>query len=168
MNVIELPESWRGRAIVVSGEPPDDVVAPDSCRTDKRRREWRLSRAAARLLPDRAYVSYSHSEPYAAAAKDDVPVGIDVQVIRPMSERALHLYLSDAEAAAARACMLRDALLHFWCAKEAAFKRRFGETVTLKQTPIQMLAQRDHGLVFDVVETVAIGDVIVALTRPTS
>jgi len=76
MNAIDLPESWRTRAVLVTGEPPRSR-RPIS-RFEKRRREWMLSRGAASLLPDAAYVSYSHSAPYAAAAKDEVPVGIDV------------------------------------------------------------------------------------------
>jgi hypothetical protein len=167
MNVIELPEAWRGRAVVVTGEPPDDLVAPDF-KLEKRRREWLLSRAAARLLPDRAVVSYSHSEPYAGAAKDDAPIGIDVQRIRNIDDHTVHLFLTDAEAEEMRRCTLPQRLLHFWCAKEAAWKQLLGVTETLKRTPIKLEAELENGLRFDVVETIEIADLIVALTRPTS
>jgi phosphopantetheinyl transferase len=153
MNVV-----WStDRAVVVSGEPPED-------RTKKREFEWTLSRAAARLLPDRRFVSYSHSGRYAAAATGDEPVGVDVQVIRDLDPRAAHLFLTGAEEAALRTCTIAHAMLHFWCAKEAAFKQRLGRTVTLKQTPVHFIGEREDGLRFDVVETFAMGEVIVALT----
>jgi phosphopantetheinyl transferase len=163
MNVIELPQAWRGRAVVVSGEPPE-IDAPEF-KLEKRRREWMLSRAAAALLPEAKFVSYSHSAPYAAAAKDDAPVGIDVQVVRGIEERTAHLFLNEAETEMMSRCTLAHRLLHFWCAKEAEWKRHGGVTVTLKRTPIVLLGERSDGLRFDVVETMAIHDVIVALTR---
>jgi phosphopantetheinyl transferase len=162
MNVIELPESWRRRAVVVSGEPPE-IDAPQF-KLEKRRREWMLSRAAASLLPDAQFVSYSHSAPYAAAAKDEVPVGIDVQVVRDIDERTAHLFLTDEEAEAMSRCTIAHRLLHFWCAKEAEWKRHGGTTLTLKKTRIALLEENRDGLRFDVVETIAIDDVIVALT----
>jgi phosphopantetheinyl transferase len=166
MNVIELPESWRARAVLVSGEPP--LIEAPEFKLEKRRREWMLSRAAAALLPDARFVSYSHSEPYAAAAKDDVAVGIDVQVVRDISERMAHLFLTEEETEAMSRCAVAHRLLHFWCAKEAEWKRHGGGTVTLKRTPIALIESRCDGLRFDVVETVAIGDLIVALTLSTS
>ncbi len=167
MNVIELPELWRGRAMVVDGEPPE-LQTPASFKLEKRRREWMLSRGAAALLPDKTFVSYSHSAPYAAAAKDIVPVGIDVQVIRDMAERAAHLFLTEGEEAAMLSCTIPNRLLHFWCAKEAEWKRHGGKTVTLKMTPISLIEEQEAGLRFDVVETVRIGDMIVALTSSSS
>jgi phosphopantetheinyl transferase len=163
MNVIELPESWRARAVLVTGEPPP-IDAPEF-KLEKRRREWMLSRAAAALLPDAPFVSYSHSEPYAAAAKDVVAVGIDVQVVRAIDERTAHLFLTEEETAAMSRCTIANRLLHFWCAKEAEWKRHGGATVTLKKTPIALLEEHRGGLRFDVAETVAIDEVIVALTR---
>lgn len=162
MNVIELPESWRARAVLVNGEPP--LIEAPEFKLEKRRREWMLSRAAAALLPDAPFLSYSHSEPYAAAAKDVVTVGIDVQVVRDIDERTAHLFLTDEETAAMSRCTIAHRLLHFWCAKEAEWKRHRGTTLTLKKTPIALLEERGDGLRFDVAETVAIHDVIVALT----
>jgi len=166
MNVIELPPSWRARAVLVNGEPPE-IEAPEF-KLEKRRREWMLSRAAAALLPDAKFVSYSHSEPYAAAAKDEVPVGIDVQVVRDLEEAAAHLFLTEAETEAMSHCTIAHRLIHFWCAKEAEWKRHRGATITLQRTPIVLLEESQEGLRFDVVETLAMDDVIVALTRPTS
>jgi phosphopantetheinyl transferase len=163
MNVIELPQSWRVRAVVVDGEPPE-IECPDF-KLEKRRREWMLSRGAAALLPDAPFVSYSHSAPYAAAAKDRAPVGIDVQVVREIDERITHVFLTDEETAMMSRCRIAHRLLHFWCAKEAEWKRHGGATLTLKKTPIQLIEESERGLLFDVVETVAIDDVIVALTR---
>lgn len=161
MNAIELPDSWRARAVVLRGEGTE-LELP------KRERERLLSRAAAALLPDAQFVSYSHSGPYGAAAKDRAPVGIDVQVVRDVAERTTHLFLTDAEAEMMSRCAIGQRLLHFWCAKEAEWKRHGGSTVTLKRTPITLVEERAGGLRFDVVETVAIEDVIVALTLSTS
>lgn len=158
MNAIELPQSWRGRAALVKGEAAELAL-------DKRERDRMLSRAAAAMLPEARHVSFSHSEGYGAAAKGAVPVGIDVQVVRDVSERTAHLFLTDVETEMMSRCTLAHRLLHFWCAKEAEWKRHGGVTVTLKKTPIVLLETRDYGLLFDVVETVAIDDVIVALTR---
>jgi len=165
MNVIELPESWRARAVLVTGEPPP-IEAPEF-KLEKRRREWRLSRAAAALLPAAPFVSYSHSAPYAAAAKDVAAVGVDVQVVRAIDERTAHLFLTDEEAEAMSRCTIAHRLLHFWCAKEAEWKRHGGTTLTLKKTPIVLIEQRGDGLRFDVAETVAIDDVIAAITLST-
>jgi len=158
MNAIELPESWRARAVVVRGEGAEHELP-------KRERERLLSRGAAALLPDAPWISYSHSEAYGAAAKDVAPIGIDVQVVREISERVAHLFLTDAETEVMSRCSVAHRLLHFWCAKEAEWKRRGGATVTLKRTPVALIEERADGLRFDVVETVAIDDVIVALTR---
>jgi phosphopantetheinyl transferase len=161
MKVIELPESWRVRAVLVRGEGSELALA-------KRERERLLSRAAAALLPDAPWISYSHSGPYGAAAKDIAPIGIDVQVVRDISERVAHLFLTDEETEAMSRCAITHRLLHFWCAKEAEWKRHGGSTVTLKRTPIALIEERSDGLRFDVVETMAIDDVIVALTLSTS
>ncbi|MFP5245348.1 MAG: 4'-phosphopantetheinyl transferase family protein, partial [Thermoanaerobaculia bacterium] len=112
-------------------------------------------------------VSISHSAPYAGAAIARTPIGIDVQVIREIAEWSSHLFLSDAETGAMRDCSVAHRILHFWCAKEAAFKRQSDYT-TMKQLPLRFLGESERGLLFEEVETVAIGDVIVAVTRPTS
>jgi phosphopantetheinyl transferase len=161
MKPIELPESWRARAALVQGEAAELAL-------DKRERDRMLSRAAAALLPEARHVSFSHSEGYGAAAKGAAPVGIDVQVVRDITERTTHLFLPEEETEMMSRCTIANRLLHFWCAKEAEWKRHGGITVTLKKTPIVLLEERDYGLLFDVVETIAIDDVIVALTRPTS
>ena len=158
MKTIALPESWRARAALVKGDAQELELG-------KRERDRMLSRAAAALLPGMPFVSFSHSEGYGAAAKDEVAVGIDVQVVREVSERTTHLFLTESETAMMSRCTIAHRLLHFWCAKEAEWKRHGGATVTLKKTPIVLVSESADGLLFDVAETVAIGDVIVALTR---
>ncbi|HWW62107.1 MAG TPA: 4'-phosphopantetheinyl transferase superfamily protein [Thermoanaerobaculia bacterium] len=168
--MIELPAAWRARAMVLEG-PADrslfsneELATADAFKLAKRRNEWLLSRQAAKRLGTRRYVSYSHSGNYAGAASDDEPIGIDVQVVRDLDERVAHLFLSDAETAAMQRCTLPHRLLHFWCAKEAAWKPRSERYATLKQLPLTLVEERADGLLFDLVETVAIGEVIVALT----
>lgn len=134
----------------------------------KRRREWMLSRVALKMLGPAAYSSLSHSGDYAAAAIGNVPVGVDVQVIRPLSERAAHLFLADDEREAMERCSIADRILHFFCAKEAAWKARGGEVPTLKQIPLKLKEETASGLLFDTAATYATGELIVAITRSTS
>lgn len=168
-------------------------AAAEAFHAPKRRAEWKLSRVAAKQLAvelglcaspadcviDRprilvqgrevgAHVSLSHSHGYAAAAIDTQPVGVDAERIREIKDNAAHLFLSDEEAAAARSCRVGYALLHFWAAKEAAWKQREGAIETLKKVPLRLEAETATGLRFDRVETVVIGEIVVALTRPTS
>jgi phosphopantetheinyl transferase len=156
---------------------------------EKRRNEWLLSRAAAKQLavelqiasnpwavtverPDLLidgrrsgwHVSLSHSGVYAAAAIGPGPIGIDVQTIRDLSESAAHLFMTDDEAEVMRRCAVPHRLLHFWSAKEAAWKQSSGDVETLKQLPLTLLREKADGLVFRQVESALCGDVIVALT----
>ncbi|HEX8252644.1 MAG TPA: 4'-phosphopantetheinyl transferase superfamily protein [Thermoanaerobaculia bacterium] len=169
---------------------PSELARAAELTLPKRRDEWLLSRAAAKTLAvqlgvaddeqrvtverprlvvnghDSGWqVSLSHSVPYAAAAIAREPVGIDVQVIRDLDLRAAHLFLTEAEERAMQRCTIAHRMLHFWCAKEAAFKQRSDEFTTMRQLHMELREERESGLVFDVVETVAIDDVIVALTR---
>jgi phosphopantetheinyl transferase len=63
-------------------------------------------------------------------------------------------------------CTIPHRLLHFWCAKEAAWKQRGGAIPFLKQVPLTLIEQNDNGLRFDGAETYAIEDVVVALASP--
>lgn len=114
------------------------------------------------------FVSISHSGGYAAAAIDIAPVGIDVEELRDLREAAAHLFLTDEETGDMRNVRVGDRMLHFWAAKEAVWKQGDGVTETLKRTPVKLEAETSSGLRFVEVETVAIGDLVVALTRPTS
>lgn len=178
-------ESWFG---------DEELAIVNAFEREKRRREWMLARVALKILlqsSDRVrageggskrrvrgeqsgarnreqFTSLSHSGPYAAAAIGDQPVGVDVQVVKELSERAAHLFLSPDEEAAMRSCTIEHRLIHFFSAKEAAWKALGGATPTLQRVPLQLLGQTKTGLEFDKVETCASDDVIVALTRPTS
>ena len=197
MKILELPEAWRVRAIVIREAARDwftreELAQANVFRLPKRREEWMHARIAAKQLAvergicsdPRAcrvarptlivggertewHVSISHSHPYAAAAIDRAPVGIDVETVRDLRESAAHLFLSDEEAEAMRACRIAHRILHFWAAKEAAWKQRSSEFATLKKVPLTVVNVSRSGILFDVVETLAIGDVIVAVTNVT-
>ncbi len=135
---------------------------------EKRTREWILSRTALHMLGRAPYSSLSHSGDYAAAAIADVPVGVDVQEVRALSERAAHLFLSDEEQADMERCTIANRIIHFFCAKEAAWKARGGAIPTLKQIPLKLKEETMTGLLFDAAATYATGDIIVAVTTSTS
>jgi phosphopantetheinyl transferase len=166
-----------------------ELAEADAFKLPKRRDEWLLSRAAAKRLavqlgiagdPRRVtverpfllidgqrsewQVSLSHSAPYAAAAIARERIGVDIQVMRDIDERSTHLFLTREEDAAMRRCTLPHRVLHFWCAKEAAFKQRSDEVATMRRLHMELVEEREHGLVFDAVETIQLGDLILALT----
>ncbi len=149
-----------------------DLEVVDAFTLPKRRQEWMLSRIAEKELRARGatgrLVSYSHSGGYGAAAVDGTPIGIDVEMMRAISPGAAHLFLTRAEEALAAELRIQNALLHFWSAKEARWKQLGGSIATLKRVPLALAEERASGLLFDSVETLATGDVVVALTRPTS
>jgi len=175
MKRLDLPPSWRGRAVIIT-----DVDDPESWFTaaelstvrafarEKRRREWMLSRIAESVLREQgaagANVSFSHSGRYGAAAVGVAPVGIDVEVVRPISERAAHLFLTDEEIAVMERCTIEHRMLHFWGAKEALWKQRGGAVATLKKIPLTLDEELRNALRFRGVETYAAPDVITALT----
>jgi len=182
--MIELTLPWGDRAIAIRDvDDPESYLRGDELAIarafprEKRRREWMLARVAAKILArrrglgdvavERPLVSVSHSGPWAAAAIDVAPIGIDIEVVRDVSERAARHFLTDAETEQMRSCTIAHRLLHFWCAKEAAWKQRGGAIPFLKQVPITLLECGAHGAAFDTVETYATADVVVALTRPT-
>ena len=170
MNVIEL----RGRGMIVShvSDPESWFDAVPDFPRDKRRREWMLSRIAEKELRNRGvkgeYVSFSHSGGYGAAAVGVQPVGIDVEVIRKIAEAASRFFLNDDEIAMMQSCTIANRLLHFWSAKEAVWKQRGGSVPTLKKLRLRLETETGSGLRFQTVETFAIGDLVAALTLPTS
>lgn len=166
-----------------------ELATARAFRLRKRADEWLLARAAAKQLalqlgladdaqrvtverpflcidgaPTEWQVSLSHSAPYAGAMAGREPVGVDVQVVREIAEWSSHLFLTEAETAEMQGCAVPHRVLHFWCAKEAAWKQRSGEYATMKQAPLHLMDERADGLRFDCVETRAIGDLIVAVT----
>ena len=198
MKRISLPESWRGRAIVIGDAlfsndwfTDEEMATAAAFRWPRRRAEWKHSRIAAKQLAielglcklprecvvDRPwlragdeprYVSIAHSGGYAGAAIDIAPIGIDVERVRELKESAAHLFLTDSETSAVRDCDIPHAMLHFWAAKEAAWKRLGGEVGTLKRVPLNLEEETATGLLFDQVETFATGQIVVALTRPSA
>jgi phosphopantetheinyl transferase (holo-ACP synthase) len=174
MNIVPLPESWRGRALILS-----EVVNPEawfesvpSFARPKRRMEWMLSRIAEKELRRRGArgdcFSFSHSGKYGAAAIDALPIGIDVEVLREISESAAHLFLNQEEAEAMQRCTIAHRMLHFWSAKEAEWKRLGGSLPTLKKVRVRFESEQASGLRFQGVETFAIDDLVAALTLATS
>jgi hypothetical protein len=177
MRRLALPESWRERALVIT-----DVADPTSWFAEqelaaapklaRRRDEWMLARIAAKtlagnrgLLVQRSRtLSLSHSHGFGAAAIDAHGVGIDIEVPRDISERAAHLFLADDGTAALQSATLPHRLIHFWAAKEAAWKRESNRYATLKQLPLRLIGTTPRGLRFDRVETFDAGELIVALT----
>lgn len=168
---------------------PEELAIANGFKLRKRREEWLRARTAAKELamqreivddPRRCliarprlivegveskwFVSISHSQGFAAAIIAEAPVGIDIEVVRDLDERAAHLFLSDDEAETMRRCTIANRALHFWCAKEAAWKQRSGDYETLKQLPLTLMKQRDDGLTFDHATTRRLDDLIVATT----
>jgi len=168
-----------------------ELAVANAFRLRTRREEWLRSRTAAKELAlqrgivedplaclvarprlivggveSRWYVSLSHSKGWAAAAIDEHPVGIDIEAIRELDERAAHLFLSDAESEVMRRCTIDHRALHFWCAKEAAWKQRSNEFATLKQLPLVLLQQRNDGLDFDAATTRRHDHLLAAITKP--
>jgi phosphopantetheinyl transferase len=135
----------------LTGDPHSIAIERPHLAIDGMRSDWRIS--------------LSHSAPYAGAAIARAPIGIDVQVLRELDERAAHLFLTEGETEQLLRCSLPHRILHFWCAKEAAWKQRSEEFATLRQVPLALVEERGSGLVFDAVETAFLGDVIVAVTR---
>jgi 4'-phosphopantetheinyl transferase EntD len=180
MKIVALPPAWSERVLVVTQvEDPESWFAPDEVpefALKKRRLEWMLSRIAAKELANRrgaeigdvtthsSTLSLSHSRGFGAAAMDDGPVGVDIELPREIKRAAAHLFLDDDETAAMERCSIPFAMLHFWCAKEAAWKQGGGRIPTLRQVRLRLEEERADGLRFDRVETF-IGEIVVALTR---
>ena len=175
MRTVDLPQPWRARAAIVTEvEQPEswfddsELVLVRSFAREKRRREWMLSRIAEKVLRQHgaagSNVSFSHSGAYGAAAVSGSPVGIDVEVIRSISEKAAHLFLTDAEIAVMERCTIDHRVLHFWSAKEALWKQKGGAVATLKRIPLVLQETGSGGIRFAGVETHAAGMLIAALT----
>jgi len=116
-------------------------------------------------------VSFTHSHGLGAAAVAESPVGIDLERFRDIRPQMTRFFLSPSEFSAAESLDLPWSLLHFWSAKEAAFK--MSRTYpTLLKTPLHVTAITSSGLTFEVsgtgaeVETrVVETEFVVALAR---
>ncbi|MEO8033795.1 MAG: 4'-phosphopantetheinyl transferase superfamily protein [Acidobacteriota bacterium] len=179
MRTLALPPSWEQRVLVVTAiERPERWFEPGeipSFPLEKRRMEWMLSRIAAKELAQRIgapqmvashspTLSLSHTRGFGAAAIDERPIGVDIESPREIKRGAAHLFLDDEETRVMDRCTLPLALLHFWCAKEAAWKQAGGKVTTLKQIRLRLEEETPSGLRFDCAETFT-SDVIVAVTR---
>jgi phosphopantetheinyl transferase len=112
------------------------------------------------------FVSFSHTAGIGAAALHDAAVGLDLEYERPIDPRATKFFLRDDELTAALASGVGNALLHWWCAKEAAFKMSTRFT-TLLRVPLALEQETATGLVLRGpgrarVETVRLSDALVA------
>jgi len=90
------------------------------------------------------YVSVSHSGPYAVCAAADVPVGVDVEVVRSADEKFMRRVCSEAEMA-----YIRDGdcarFWEIWTAKEALFKLTGrGPLLTLSRLALPEGVVLDH------------------------
>lgn len=168
----------------------------------KRRAEWSASRLAMKLLavenglcddlrscsvatayrrpslsiagaPADIEISITHSEGAGGAALSDARIGIDLQKVRPLKERATKFFLDDDEVAAWRGVDLPHSLIHFWCAKEAGFKIHASRG-WYRGVKVALREVRDEGLRFDyrdslsegTIETAALeNDFILAVAR---
>ena len=189
---VPIPESWRGRALVVESVggaleewfSEAEIAEADAFARARRRQEWLLSRYAAKRLAvargvgsdpraisvvrprlaDGSWLSLSHSRGVAAAAIDDAPAGIDIERMRAVDERIARHFLVEGEIAEMQGCTIPNRVLHWFCAKEAAWKQQGGAIPFLKQVPLRLVAESALGLRFENVETCATNDYVMALT----
>jgi 4'-phosphopantetheinyl transferase EntD len=178
MRRVALPDSWRAIVVTEVEDPHSwftEAELATAPKLERRRLGWMLARIAAKELTSRSDVitrsralSLSHSGDYGAAAIDERGAGIDIEVPREIDERAAHLFLSDDEEAELHRCSIQWRLIHFWAAKEAAWKRESDRYATLRQLPLRLIETTSRGLRFDKVETFDAGELIVALTALTS
>ena len=93
------------------------------------------------------YVSVSHSGPYAVCAAADVPVGVDVEVVRSADEKFILRVCSEAEMAYIRVGDDGDCapFWEIWTAKEALFKLTGrGPLLTLSRLALPEGVVLDH------------------------
>jgi phosphopantetheinyl transferase len=164
---------------------------------ERRQAEWSASRIAAKLLAldlglcsdpracaivssyrkpalaieglnGKWHVSISHSSGAGAAGLDPGPIGIDIQQPRQLNPRITKFYLQDEELDQLLGVAVAHPLIHFWCAKEAAFKLKAGPG-WLKRVAIELKGETADGLTFalsypvtGVVHTFGVGEQMIA------
>jgi putative transcriptional regulator len=97
-------------------------------------------------------VSFTHSHGLGAAALGEAPVGVDLEKFRPIRPEMTRFFLSDAELAVAAGIDLPHPLLHYWAAKEAAFKAD-GRFPTLLKVPLELVRAGLSGLTLGIAGT---------------
>ena len=85
-------------------------------------------------------------------------------MLRDISENAAHLFLTDDEIEVMQRCTIAHRILHFWSAKEAAWKQLGGSVPTLKRVRLTLESESPRRLRFQNVETFAAEDFVAAHT----
>lgn len=149
----------------------------DTFARPKRRAEWSASRLAMKLLavenglcddlracsvatayrrpslsiggaPAGKEISITHSAGAGGAAVSDARIGIDLQKVRPLKDRATKFFLNEDEVETWRSLDLDHSLIHFWCAKEAGYKIHAARG-WYRGVKISLKEAREDGLLFD-------------------
>lgn len=168
---------------------PAERIEAARIRSERRRDEWILGRIAAKRLaidlglcesprdcaipsrgvkprlllggePSPLELSISHSGPLAAAALDQRPVGIDIQMKRRIDPRSTRFFLRDDEAVLATDPD-EGVLLDLWSAKEAALKAsgaRLYREISLERSGDERTFHFASGSMSGYVETVWLGE----------
>ncbi len=96
-------------------------------------------------------LSFSHTRGVGAAALGTAPVGLDLEYVRPIDPRSTKFFLTPRELETASHCLIEHHLLHFWCAKEAAFKLQSSQPTLLKVS-MKLISESGEGLRFEFAE----------------
>jgi 4'-phosphopantetheinyl transferase EntD len=183
LDAEELGELSSLRAVQRQGERAASRVAAKSLALERgfvdRASRIRFAKSEARPVvvvdgSERSlFVSFSHTAGIGAAALHDMPVGIDLEHERLIEPRATKFFLRDEELALAQSSAVANALLHWWCAKEAAFKLS-ADYPTLLRVPLVLERETPTGLVLrgphgSLVETARLtNDLVAALALVSS
>lgn len=186
------------RKLLLTSEELERVSA---FRFERRRQEWAAARIAARLLAvrlgiverpqdlvigvrdscpvaaagtDEWALSLSHSGQTGAAALGRGRIGVDLERSRQVDPASVRFFLTDGEIDTFRSSAdLQDSIVHFWSAKEAAFKAAPGARL-LRQVRFEdirtgrdwLTASWDDGEAAGTVRTGTLGQgFVVALAR---
>ncbi len=85
------------------------------------------------LFPKDAFISISHSYPFAALAISQKRVGIDMERIQPKIVRVKHKFLNDAELSWTETEDEVELLTVIWAVKEALYKLHLSKLWSLKK-----------------------------------
>lgn len=92
-------------------------------------------------------VSFTHSHGIGAAASAETSVGVDIERFREIRAGMTRFFLTPDELMAANELEIPHPLLHFWSAKEAAFKVS-EQFHTLLRIPLEVVDTSTSGLTF--------------------
>ena len=156
-TVAMMDETRRRRVSDIAGEDDRSTVAGEllarralaerlGCGEDNVPLRWDDTGKPA-ADAEGVYVSVSHSGPYAVCAAADVPVGVDVEVVRSADEKFMRRVCSEAEMAYIRVGDDGDCarFWEIWTAKEALFKLTGrGPLLTLSRLALPEGVVLDH------------------------